>query len=118
MLATTSRQFAFLHITWAKQKHSPLSWTVPVPNGKGPTWQARHSSLMLTACSLVGRIHFCEQKNLSVLQAAASWQAYKFLVTAPQITHPLCNQGREPGEGAGEEPVLVIPLREAALRMP
>lgn len=67
---------------WAKQKHPPLRWIVPDPNGKGPTQRARHHSLMLTACSLAGKIHFCEQKNPSVLQAAAGWQAHRLLVTA------------------------------------
>lgn len=27
----------FLPVIWAKQKHPPLHWIVPVPNGKGPT---------------------------------------------------------------------------------
>lgn len=67
---------------WAKQEHPALSCIGPVPDGKGPTQRARHSSLMLTACSLAGRIHVCEQKNPSILQAAAGWQAHKLLVTA------------------------------------
>lgn len=75
-----------VHVTYCSLGQADAPTTEldsPSPNGKDPPQPARRSFLMLTACSLAGRIHFCEQKNPSVLQAAAGWQAYKLLVTAP-----------------------------------
>lgn len=74
----------------------------------------------LTACSLAGRISFCEQKKPSILQASPGWQTCKLLGSTPQTAcppSPFFDQGAGGGREGKEELVFIIPLREETLEL-
>ena len=72
----------------AEAPASPLAWTFPLPNRRGPQTSRKPQLPRLTACFLAERMSFCKQKNLPILQATAGWQAYKLPVSAPQTACP------------------------------
>lgn len=79
---------SFCFLGPAEAPASPLAWTFPLPNRRGPQTSRKPQLPRLTACFLAERMSFCKQKSLPILQATAGWQAYKLPVSAPQTACP------------------------------